>query len=177
MKHLIPTISGALLLLLSSCASPDALETVDNLETERYLGTWYEIARLPNLFERDLTCVTANYQLGGDGNIIVTNRGFKTGKGTWKEDVGRARKPKDSPNSQLKVSFFWPFEGDYYVVALGDDYEYAVVGDPSRKYFWILSRTPEISERLYQDLLKLGKGLGFATENVFKTPQNCGHSD
>ena len=177
MKHLLSIISGAALFFISSCASPSALETVDNLETQRYLGTWYEIARLPNRFEGDLTCVTANYKLADNGNIIVTNRGYNTDKATWKEDVGRARKRKDAPNSQLRVSFFWPFEGDYYVVALGDDYEYAVVGDPSRKYFWILSRTPEISDRLYQDLLKLGKGLGFATENVFKTPQDCGHSD
>ena len=177
MKHVLTSFAASALLLISSCASPEALETVDSLSTERYLGTWYEIARLPNRFEGDLTCVTANYQLAENGNIIVTNRGYDEQKERWKEDVGRARKPKNAPNSQLKVSFFWPFEGDYYVIALGDSYEYAVVGDPSRKYFWILCRDPKMGDRLYQDLLKLGKTKGFATENVFKTPQKCSHSD
>lgn len=126
-------------------ASP--LDAVHSLDSERYLGRWYEIARYPNSFQRGLVGVTADYSRRPDGTIQVVNRGrVGTLDGREKSARGKAWIPDLSESGRLKVRFFWPFTGDYWVIALDDDYRWAVVGEPRRRFLWILSRTPHLNE-------------------------------
>ena len=150
------------------------LKTVDRLELDRYLGKWYEIVRLPNSFEKGLICVTAEYSLREDGKITVINSGVKKGKPEKRDTAtGKAWIPDPNHPARLKVQFFWPFAGNYYVFHLDDDYRYALVGEPGRKYFWLLSRTPTISDELYDELIAIAAKEGFATEEFYRTPQEC----
>jgi apolipoprotein D and lipocalin family protein len=130
------------------------VQTVAQVELNRYVGKWYEIARFPNRFQRQCESdVTATYALRPDGKIDVLNE-CRTPEGRIKKATGTAR-PADAkgPASKLKVTFLWPFSGDYWIIALDPEYRWAVVGDPSRKYLWILAREPRISEDLYRDLV------------------------
>jgi apolipoprotein D and lipocalin family protein len=140
------------------------LATVDNVELGRYTGRWYEIARYPNSFETGCMGVTADYALREDGRISVVNtcvgrisvvntcvEGSLDGNVRLIEGV--ARVVDRTTNAKLAVTFFPPFEGDYWILELGEDYEYAVVGDPSRRFLWILSREPTLDEVLYEDIL------------------------
>ena len=121
------------------------------VELSRYLGRWYEIARLPSWFERDLVGVTATYTLKSNGEIEVRNEGFeKTLSGTKKTAVGRAWVPDPAENGRLKVSFFGPFAGDYVVFELDPEYRFALVGS-SKDLFWLLSRSPQIDDTLYRN--------------------------
>lgn len=166
-------ILSGFLIFLNACNSDMELSTVQNLDITRYSGTWYEIARLPNRFERGLTCITATYTLKDNGKIRVTNRGFKASKGKFEDINGSARVPDSKFPGQLKVTFFWPFSGNYYVMALDDDYRYALVGDPSRKYLWILCRDKELDPVIYQQLVQLAASNGFEVEQLERTPQDC----
>lgn len=140
---------------------------VSDFEIDRYLGTWYEIARLDHRFERGLTNVTANYTLRDDGGVRVVNRGFQTKKGEWDEAVGKAYFV-DSPDvGRLKVSFFGPFYGGYNILELDiEDYQYALVAGPNRSYLWILARSPDLSEAIVQSLVEKARDLEFPVEKL-----------
>jgi len=162
----------SLLLLVSfiGCSKPyPPLQTVNNVDLEKYLGTWYEIARYEHYFEKGCRDVTATYSLKKDGDIKVINRCTK-GDGEKKEAVGTAYIVNDD-NSKLKVSFFRPFYGDYWIIMLDSDYQYAVVGDPSRKYLWILSRTPKIDEETKESILAKLPSMQYPVEPFVWTPQ------
>lgn len=127
---------------------------VTDFDIEKYLGTWYEIARYDHRFERGLAGVTATYSWRDDGKIKVVNAGYKGSlSGKRSEATGKAKIPDPAVPAKLKVSFFWFFYGDYFVFELDDDYQWAVIGSSSDKYLWILSRTAKMDENLYNDLL------------------------
>ena len=131
------------------------LEVVLNVNIDQYLGRWYEIARYPNWFQENCYAVTADYELTENGSIKVVNRCREDGlDGKFREATGAANIVDEHTNAKLKVSFYCPFYGNYWIIALGDNYEYAVVSEPKRQYLWILSRKP-ITQRLrYEKLLK-----------------------
>lgn len=162
---------------LFSCKSAGELSTVTNVELERYSGKWYEIARLPNRFEKGMECITATYTLKDNGKVEVLNQGYSVkNKGKLNSAKGKAWVPDAKHQGRLKVSFFWPFSGDYYIIELGENYEYALVGAPSRKYLWILSRTKEIDDSLYLELLEKARTKGFDITSIIKVHQNCNDS-
>jgi apolipoprotein D and lipocalin family protein len=158
----------------TNCKKHPDLATVKNVDIEKYQGLWYEIAKLPNRFEKGLTCITANYTLLDDGKIEVWNNGIKNNNPNEISSIkGKAKPAKEGDNSKLKVSFFGPFYGDYYIIDLDENYQYAMIGEPSREFFWILSRTPKIGNSLYNQLLEKAEKLGFDTSKVEKCIQNC----
>lgn len=146
------------------------LRTVERVDLERYLGTWYEIATIPMRVQRGCWGTTATYALRPDGDIAVTNAcrdGGPTGR--EKRAEGRARVVDRTTNARLKVSFFRPFWGDYWIIDLGPSYEYAVVGHPSRDYLWILSRTPRMDEATYAAIVERLRAQGYETERLVRT--------
>ncbi len=146
---------------------PENVLPVNNFEIERYLGKWYEIARLDHSFERGLENVTANYSLRTDGGINVKNRGFLPAKNEWSEADGKAYFVNNSNEGFLKVSFFGPFYGSYVVFELDkENYQYAFVSGPDLSYLWLLSRTPEISEEVFNDFIEKSESLGFDTRKL-----------
>lgn len=154
-------------LLLQACSQlPENIEPVTDFDVNRYLGTWYEIARLDHSFERGLQQVTAEYSLRDDGGIKVVNRGFDTQKQEWDEATGKAYFVGDKNIGQLKVSFFGPFYGGYNIIALDETYQYAMVCGPDRSYLWILARTPDLDQSIVDNLVKAAGGLGFATQEL-----------
>lgn len=170
MKNSILLLS---LLLLAGCARlPQGIQAVDNFDLGRYLGTWYEIARLDHRFERGLTHVSAKYSLRPDGGIKVSNRGYNPKTGEWKEATGRAYLLGQSQQASLKVSFFWPFYAGYHVIELDrENYAYALVCGPDRDYLWILSRTRTLDASVTQQLVDRAKALGFDTEGLLFVDQ------
>jgi apolipoprotein D and lipocalin family protein len=131
------------------------LEVVPHVNLERYTGTWFEIARFPHRFQEGCVASSATYTFRSDGKIEVLNQCRKgSPDGEISSARGKAWVVDKETNAKLKVSFFWPFSGDYWIIDLGEDYEYAVVGHPNRKYLWILSRTPQMEELLYQRILE-----------------------
>jgi apolipoprotein D and lipocalin family protein len=148
------------------------LETVAHVDLSRYIGTWYEIANFPQIFQRGCTATTASYTLRGDGDIDVLNRCRKESiDGEEKSAIGRAHVVDLSTNAKLTVSFFRPFWGDYWIIDLADDYSYAVVGHPSRDYLWILSRTPSMDPGLYEGILRRLAAQGYETSRIVRTLQ------
>ena len=148
------------------------LVVVAHVDTEKYLGRWYEIARYPHSFEEGCYAVTADYKLLDDGLIQVINRCREGGlDGELKEAFGKARVVDSLSNAKLEVSFFWPFYGDYWIIDLDENYQYAVVSEPDRQYLWILSRTPTMEESLYDQLTAKLKQNGFDLSFLTKTPQ------
>jgi len=148
------------------------LETVAQVELSRYTGTWYEIASFPQSFQEGCTATTATYTLRDDGEIDVLNR-CRKGSLQGAEDTaeGRARVVDSSTGAKLEVSFFRPFWGDYWIIDLGEDYEYAVVGHPGRDYLWILSRTPTLEDTVYTDILERLRAKGYQLDRLQKTLQ------
>ena len=146
---------------------------VKNFELARYLGTWYEIARFPHSFEKDLCGVTATYSLRNDGKIRVVNSGYKDSlNGKFKTIEGKAKTTDNAGNGHLKVSFFLFFYADYYILELDTtNYEYALVGSSSPKYLWILCRNPEMPEETYLKLVDLAKERGYAIQNLIRVEQ------
>ena len=140
---------------------------MSHVELNRYLGKWYEIAHLPTRFQRNCTDTTATYSLSTDGNISVLNECERNGK--VKQIKGKAKVVDKNTGAKLKVTFFWPFYGDYWIVGLGKDYEYAVVGTPNRKNLWILSRTPQMDDQLFSQIIESVKSQGFNLDNLIKT--------
>ena len=148
------------------------LAVVSGVEIDRYLGTWYEIARYPNRFQKECVAVTAEYSLRPDGKIKVVNACRKeTLEGKFKKIEGKAWVADKGTNAKLKVQFFWPFRGAYWIIDLAEDYEYAVVGHPKRKYLWILSRTPDMAPELYQAIVERLTKQGYDPDRLEKTLQ------
>ncbi len=158
----------ATVLLLTSCKTTQELKTVDYVDLERYQGKWYEITKIPNRFEKNLIYVTANYTLKENGKIKVLNDGYNTKKGKYEKAVGEA---KVNGPGKLGVSFFKPFYGDYYIMELDEDYQWVLVGSPSRDYLWILARTPQISEELITELSKKAENAGFDISRLERMEQ------
>ncbi len=140
---------------------------VSHVELNRYLGKWYEIAHLPTRFQRNCTDTSATYSLSTDGNILVLNECKRNGKA--KQAKGKAKVVDKNTGAKLKVTFFWPFYGDYWILGLGKDYEYAVVGTPNRKNLWILSRTPQMDDQVFSQIIESVKSQGFNLDNLIKT--------
>ncbi|MRX26632.1 lipocalin family protein [Kangiella sp. HZ709] len=157
-----------LVLSLVSCSvAPTDLPVVQNFQLNKYLGTWYEIARLPNRFEKDLHKVTANYSLKSDGGVKVLNKGFNISSKEWEEAEGKAYFTSNENVAALKVSFFGPFYGGYNVIELdADNYQYALVAGPKREYLWILARDPNIDKSIVNDLVSKAQSKGFPTNKL-----------
>ena len=148
------------------------LQTVDHVDIERYMGTWYEIAKFPQIFENGLVGITARYSLLPNGKVRVLNSGYVGDfNGKLKTAKGKAWVVDKKTNAKLRVSFFWPFAGDYWIIELGKDYEYAVIGENSRKYLWILSRMPKMDERVYEGIVERLNRNGFDTSRIELNPQ------
>jgi apolipoprotein D and lipocalin family protein len=167
-------VVGLIVLVLGACTGiPNGVSPVSGFEKERYLGTWYEIARLDHSFERGLEQVTANYSLMSDGGIKVLNKGYNTEEGKWDTAEGKAYFVGDENIGHLKVSFFGPFYASYVVAELDkQDYQYALVSGPDTEYLWILSRQPSLKKEIMDELLKRADTLGFATEDLIYVNQN-----
>jgi len=163
----------ALLCLLCACASagppPAALPVVPKVDLGRYAGRWYEIASFPQRFQRGCTDSRADYRLRDDGTVEVLNSCLRDGRVDTAK--GRAWVVDKATGAKLKVSFFWPFRGDYWIIDLGADYDYAVVSAPSMKYLWILSRTPQMDDQRYQEIVRGLKDRGFDVAKLSRTPQ------
>nr|WP_321466073.1 lipocalin family protein [uncultured Desulfobulbus sp.] len=160
-------LSLLLLLLIGCVRIPEQIQPVEKFDLSRYLGTWYEIARLDHSFERGLCNVSATYSLRADGGVRVINRGFSEAAKAWKKAEGRAYFVKRTDQGFLKVSFFGPFYGAYVVFELDHaHYRHALVCGPDRSYLWILSRSPSLPEKLLQQLLNKAKSAGFDTEKL-----------
>jgi len=156
------------LLALFACQN-EPLPTVDAVDLERYAGKWYEIGSIPTRFQKGCRCTTAEYGLTDKNDVKVTNRCRREGE--WDTAEGKAFVQKGSNNAKLKVQFFWPFKGKYWILALADDYSYAMVGHPNRDYLWILSRSPELPEPDLNQLLDKAESLGFDTGRITYTEQ------
>ena len=160
-------IFGLVFLLAGCTGLPDGVTPVDHFQLERYLGTWYEIARLDHSFERGLSQVSAEYSLNADGSVKVINRGYSAGNNKWKQAEGKAYFVKRPDQGFLKVSFFGPFYGSYVILELDkNDYAHALVCGPDRSYLWILARSPKISNEVKNALVAKASDLGFKTENL-----------
>ena len=157
------------------CSSPvlvnsQTIDSLPNVDLKRYAGKWYEIASYPQRFQKSCHCTTAEYTLSDRGYVIVENRCNRdsiNGKQTYIK--GKAFVEKDSGNAKLKVQFFWPFRGKYWIIDLADDYSYAVVSHPNKKYLWILSRTPQMDAQVYEHILLRLKCKGFDLDKIQKT--------
>ncbi len=157
--------------VLSGCTGmPDGVSPVTQFDTNRYLGKWYEIARLDHTFERGLSNVTAEYELRDDGGIRVTNRGFSAAKNQWKVAEGKAYFVGDPDEGHLKVSFFGPFYGSYIIFDLDhENYQYAFISGYNTSYLWLLSRTPTVSKAVRERFIEKSKALGFIISEVIFT--------
>ena len=151
---------------------PKGAAAVKPFDENRYLGRWYEIARMDFKFERNLNNVTANYSLRKDGKIKVVNRGYDYTKKEWKEAVGKAKLCGAPDEAILKVSFFGPFYSGYNVIALDNDYKYALVAGKNLSYLWILSREKTVPDDVRQNYLKVAQGLGYNTSALIWTKQD-----
>lgn len=161
-----------LLLFTSACTTvPEGIEPVQSFEVERYLGKWYEIARLDHGFERGLSQVTAEYALREDGGIRVINRGYSVAEDEWEQAEGKAYFVEDKDTAHLKVSFFGPFYGSYIVFELDPQYQYAFISGPSRDYLWLLARQPQVSDKLKSAFIAEAKAKGFAVDEVIFVEQ------
>lgn len=156
------------MLLISSCTGlPDNVKPVEEFELSRYLGKWYEIARLDHSFERGLNQVSAEYSMLDDGGVKVVNRGYDFDKGEWKEALGKAYFVSSTDTGHLKVSFFGPFYSSYVVFELDrQNYQYAFISGPNHDYLWLLSRTPKVSAELITKFKRLAKQQGFDTAEL-----------
>lgn len=174
MRQIRTALWLALVLSLAGCLGmPDGVEPVGDFDAERYLGRWYEIARLDHSFERGLDGVNANYSLRDDGGIKVVNRGFSTKDGEWREAVGKAYFVEDESVAHLKVSFFGPFYGSYVVFDLDDrDYETAFVSGYNNSYLWLLARSTTVDEEVKTEFLRQAQALGFDTDELIWVDQS-----
>ena len=159
-------------LLFAGCSSNQPLETVDSVDLQRYEGTWYEIASFPQRFQKGCHCTTATYTATEEDFVVVENRCRKDSiNGEESYIKGKAYIVENTNNAKLEVEFFWPFKGDYWIIDLDKDYQYAVVGHPNREYLWILSRTPQMSDSLYSEITKRIADKGFDLSILQKTVQ------
>jgi len=142
--------------------------TADHVNLKRYAGRWYEIASFANRFQKGCQCTLADYQLQNNDTVMVTNRCIKNGQ--WSQAKGKAWPIQGTDNSKLKVQFFWPFTGNYWIIHVDPHYRYAVVGDPYKRYLWILARKPRISSQAYKRLLNIARKAGYDVETLQQTP-------
>ncbi|MCQ2259807.1 MAG: lipocalin family protein [Bacteroidales bacterium] len=174
MRKLAKTILCCLPFLGTACSSSNDIvtTTVPQLDLEKYVGKWYEVARFDHRFERDLVGCTANYSVNDDGTIKVVNAGYKESfAGNYKESEGKARRPDENVPGQLEVSFFAWFYSEYNVMELADDYRYALVGSKTDNYLWILSRTPQLDPADKEFLLRQATARGYDTDALIWVPQ------
>ena len=169
-------VIGALLAAAASCATSQAssVEVVARVDLSRYMGTWYEIARLPLKVQEGCQGTTATYTRGKGDELLVLNRCKRGDK--LVEAQGKAWVVDAQTQAKLKVQFFWPFRGDYWILGLDEDYRWALVGSPDRRYMWVLSRTPTLSEPTLTSILSLARRRGFDLERLIYTPQPSGQS-
>jgi apolipoprotein D and lipocalin family protein len=167
-------------LFFFSCASVadrrgGTVQVVARIDIDRYIGRWYEIARLPNSFEKGLVCTTATYSMKKNGKISVVNEGRKGSReGRASRATATAWVVDPAEPGKLKVSFFWPFASDYWIIALDtEEYRFAMVAGSDRKFLWILSREPVMEDRLYKELVESARMMGFDTDLLYKVPQVC----
>jgi apolipoprotein D and lipocalin family protein len=163
---------AVLLGIFASTKNPE-LPTVEKVDLTKYAGQWFEIAKLPNRFEKGLECITATYTIKKNGKVEVRNGGIKIKNGKKQDIKGTAWVPNKNLPGVLKVRFFWPFAGDYYIMELDENYQYALVGSPSRDYLWILSREPQLNEKIYAKLIDTAKEQGFDISTMEKVKQHC----
>ncbi len=162
----------AIIMVSTTITKSQPLQTVANVDLNKYLGKWYEIASYPQRFQKGCHCTTAEYSLSPKGYIIVENRCNKDSvDGKQAYIKGKAFIDKNTGNAKLKVQFFWPFKGKYWIIDLADDYSYAVVSHPNRKYLWILSRTPKMKDEVYKQILSRLKENGFDLSKLKVTEQ------
>lgn len=148
------------------------LQTMPYVDLNRYTGTWYEIARYPNSFQKDCVGSRATYSLRDDGRISVLNECYdRTFEGKIRSAKGTARVVDSATNAKLKVSFFWPFYGPYWIIDLGKDYEFAVIGHPKRQYLWILSRSKDMDQNVYEAILERLRQQQYDTTKLMRTLQ------
>ncbi len=173
--HAMLLAAGVLAAAINSLAAnnPEPLTTVNYVDLRRYAGKWHEIARYANRFQRDCASdTTANYVVRGDGKVQVVNS-CRDRNGKLKTARGTAKVADKKTNAKLKVTFFWPFYGDYWIVGLSDDYQWAIVGEPGRKYLWVLSRTPSMDEHTYRQVLGRVRTLGYDPQKLLKTAHSA----
>lgn len=161
-------LSAFIFIFLTGCTGiPEGISAIDGFEVKRYLGTWYEIARLDHRFERGLNNISATYTLRDDGGINVINKGWDQQKNKWKQAEGKAYFIDQPDQGRLKVSFFGPFYGAYNIIALDKkDYAYSMICGPDKSYFWILSRTRRLPKEILEALIEKAKQQGFATDKL-----------
>lgn len=158
--------------LMFGCKNYQKMETVASVDLQKYAGKWYEIAMYPTVFQKGCTNTSAEYQLTDKGYVKVKNRCNKeTVDGNAKSIEGKAFVVKNSNNAKLRVQFFWPFRGDYWIIGLADDYSWAVVSSPNRNYLWILSRTKTMDEVTYKKIIQLIVAKGLDPKRLQKTEQ------
>ncbi len=161
-----------ILFILPFMSESQTLETVAQVDLKKYVGKWYEIASYPQRFQKGCHCTTAEYTWNEKGYITVENRCNKDSvHGKQSYIKGKAFVEKNSGNAKLKVQFFWPFKAKYWIIDLADDYSYAVVSHPNKKYLWILSRTPKMDNLIYQQILSRLVEKGFDLEKLKSTIQ------
>ncbi len=166
-KTKISALSVLLLILTACTGKPDGVVAVKDFELDRYLGKWYEIARLDHSFERGLSNITAEYSLRDDGGVKVINSGFSKEDNEWQQAEGKAFFVDETDSGHLKVSFFGPFYGSYIVFELEKkDYQYAFVSGPDTSYLWLLARTPQVDEKVTEQFVKRSQELGFDTSKL-----------
>lgn len=163
-----------LTLFLGGCLGmPESVEPVSGFDLNRYLGKWYEVARLDHSFERGLSQVTAEYQIRSDGGVSVLNRGYSAADNEWKEAEGKAFFVKGPTEGYLKVSFFGPFYGSYVVFELDpDNYSHAFVSGPNTNYLWLLSRTPSVEPEVMEKFMRMSAERGFDTDRLIFVRQH-----
>jgi lipocalin len=162
------------IIIFNMAQSQKAPSVVSSVDLNRYKGLWYEIARLPNFFERKLKCTSATYTLRDDGKITVLNKGnYLTDPQKSTSSKGVAWIPDKNSPAKLKVQFFWPFSGDYWIMELDKEYRYVLVGDPVHKYLWILAREKKMDEQTYNMLLSKAVENGYDVKSIIRVEQDC----
>lgn len=163
----------SLMLLLSGCTyAPEKAQPVQNFDVQRYLGTWYEVARFDFFFEKDMDNTSAQYRLDEQGNVVVLNSGYHTIEQKWKKADGLAKFRGDTRQAALKVSFFGPFYAGYNVLALDENYQYALIAGKSLDYLWILSRSKTLPEDIKQQYLTIAHNVGYDTSKLIWVEHN-----
>jgi lipocalin len=163
-----------IILIISTVHAQNTPKVVTSVDLNRYIGVWYEIARLPNFFEKKLKCTSAKYILRDDGRMTVINAGnYISDPGKSTSSKGVAWIPDKNSPAKLKVQFFWPFSGDYWIMELDKEYRYVLVGEPAHKYLWILAREKKMDEAIYNMLLKKAVDNGYDVSTIIRVEQDC----
>lgn len=173
LKKTILILTITVIFLLTACSNiPKGVKAVKPFDKQKYLGKWYEIARIDFKYEKNLNNTTAEYSINNDGSIKVVNRGYNYITMKWQQAVGKAKFTGNDNIAMLKVSFFGPFYSGYNVIALDSEYQYALVAGKNLSYLWILSRNTTISENVKQDYLKIAENYGFKTSSLIWVEHN-----